>query len=118
MPATLAECRAWRLVIPSAPSCLREIQLERYDCISLPCILPSTHETGTIPAMSMSFILRPWHVLLTAFTAITSQRRHQIQFQNALIEAPRKPLGKDVAASRRRTAAAFPPVSAELTIQA
>ena len=43
----------------------------------------------------MSFLLQPWHLLLTALSCIVNQRRQQIiEFQNAQIEALLKQFGK------------------------
>ena len=43
----------------------------------------------------MSFILQPWHILLTALSGIANQRQQQtIEFQNTQIEALLKQLGK------------------------
>jgi hypothetical protein len=38
----------------------------------------------------MSFLLQPWHILLTAFYAMVNHRQQQIiELQNALIETLR-----------------------------
>ena len=50
----------------------------------------------------MSFLLRPWHILLVTVCGLLNQRQQQIiQFQNAQIEALLKKLGRNRLLLRR-----------------